>query len=413
VTESSFEAGWGLLDLTLLSAAPPEPASIVGLFYPGKRHLVSGEFESGKTWLLLAAAVSEVREGHGVLWIDTDDMGAGDLLERLRALGATEAEVSERFFYAAPDGSASDDDILALAEVVRQHSVRLAVFDSFNATLGLHDLDPNSTADVESFFQRFAGPLCAAGAAIVAIDHVVKNTENRGRYAYGSERKATGVHVHLGVQPLESFGRGVTGRAKLRVHKDRPGFLTRPSAGVFVLASDESGACAWKLEADRSTSDEGEFRPTHLMEKVSRSVEISVEPPSRNLLEQSVQGKAEFVRLAIDRLVEEEFLVEDIGPRKARVYRSLRAFRETAEWGEGATSSHLVPTSSRLSTTFDLVPRPSPKRDEDDVGGLPASDLVPDDGTRSTFGNGHLEDVDDDEIERLHALYLKAEEPPA
>jgi hypothetical protein len=56
------------------------------------------------------------------------------------------------------------------------------------------------------------------------IDHVVKNPGDRGRCAYGSERKASGAIVHLGFKALEQFGRGETGRTVITVHKGPAGF---------------------------------------------------------------------------------------------------------------------------------------------------------------------------------------------
>lgn len=55
------KGGWQALDLVSLASAPPQPPEVAKLFYFGKRYLVSGEFESGKTWLLVAGAVNELQ----------------------------------------------------------------------------------------------------------------------------------------------------------------------------------------------------------------------------------------------------------------------------------------------------------------------------------------------------------------
>ena len=91
-----------------------------------------------------------------------------------------------------------------------------------------------------------------------------RGRDERGRYAYGSERKATGSDLHLGLQVVDSFGRGSAGKARITVHRDRVGFLAKPSPGVFVLDSDaETGRLSWRLDPQpRRQGDEGEWRPT-------------------------------------------------------------------------------------------------------------------------------------------------------
>jgi AAA domain len=326
---------WRPLDLVALGSDPPEPPTIGGLFYERRRHVVSGEFDTGKSFLMQAISASELRAGHGVVWVDDDDMGPNAVLERLRAFGLEDKLIAERFAYlrpAEPFSAAARTDVLAL---IRDRAVRLVVFDAFNATLSLNGFDPNSSREVEQFFRHVVRPLSAEGAAVVFPDHVVKHREARGRYSYGSERKQTGVEVHLGMTLIEAFGRGRTGRAKLVVHKDRVGFLERPSPGLFVLASDpETGRLSWRIEPDHAVSDEGAFRPTNLMEKVSRYLEVAGEPRSRNQIEQDVQGKSEYVRQAIDVLVLEDFAIEFQGERRARLVRLTRPFRESDEWAE-------------------------------------------------------------------------------
>ena len=93
-----------------------------------------------------------------------------------------------------------------------------------------------------------------------------------------------------------------------------------------------SATCTWRIEADHSLSDEGTFRPTGYMEKVSRYLELhDEEPPSRNQIETDVTGKAEYVRLAIDTLVLEGYAVEFAGSNRVRLVKLERAFREGVE----------------------------------------------------------------------------------
>ena len=324
---------WGAVDLIAADARTPEPPSIAGLFYPGRRHVVSGEAEAGKSMLLLAASVDEIRAGHGVVWVDTDSMGAGPTLERLRHLGLDDEQIARLFAYLEPAEPLSALATEHVCGLIRDRDCRLVVYDAFNSALTLHGYDPASTPDVEAFYRRACDPFCRLGAAVVLPDHVVKVKEARGKYAYGSERKHSGADVHLGMTAIDAFARGRVGKAKLTVHKDRPGFLERPSPGLFVLSSDpESGRCAWRLEPDHSITTEGEFRPTGLMEKVSRHLEHAGEPCSHNQIQLALKGKTDYKRLAIAALVQEGFATEFHGENRTRFVKLERPFREADEW---------------------------------------------------------------------------------
>jgi hypothetical protein len=330
--EASEPGDWEPRSLIALSTRPPEPPTVGDLFYPRRRHVVSGEYECGKSWLLLCVAAAELLAERGVVWVDADDMGDGAILERLRQLGVPDDRVHTHFGYLRPADALTADGWRRVEKFIYRMNARLAVFDAFNPMLALHGLDPAKTPDVERFYTTVVDPFRRAGCAAVALDHVVKNPEASRRYSYGSERKASGAEVHIGLTVVDAFGRGKTGRAKLTVHKDRPGFLTRPSPGLLVVKSDpDDGRCSWHVAADTSVTDGGEFRPTGLMEKVSRYLEAASAPRSRTQIEEAVTGRATYKRLAIDLLVAEGFAAESPGDRKARMVRIERVFREADE----------------------------------------------------------------------------------
>jgi NrS-1 polymerase HBD domain len=323
---------WTPLDVVALGATPPKPPEIAGLFYVGKRHNLAGESEALKSWLLLAAAVAELRDGRGVVWVDGDLVGPSDLLERLRSLGVGDDTIREAFLYFVPESPLRDS--ADLVGPLSERGGRLAVLDGFNPLLFLHGCDPDKGVGIEAFMRAVANPLRDAGAAVVLADNVAKAREARGSWAIGSERKKSAVEVQIGMSIVEPFGRGRVGKSKLTVHKDRPGYLERPSPGLFVLSSDvDSGRVSWRIEPDHSVGEDGEFRPTHLMEKVSRYLELRApEPCSRRQIEEDVTGKRDALRAAIDQLVAEGFAVEFPGERGARLVKSEKAYRETDEW---------------------------------------------------------------------------------
>jgi hypothetical protein len=256
-------------------------------------------------------------------------MGAGAVLERLRSLGLSDEQISDWFAYLRPAEPISDAAVKDVKALLRDRNARLLVIDAFNASLTLHGYDPIKTDDVEQFYRRVVDPFCEEGAAVVLPDHVPKRKDERGKYAYGSERKHSGADVHLGLESLQPFGRGRTGKAKLTVHKDRPAYLKRPSPGLFVLTSDaDTGACSWQIEVEHDVTDEGVFRPTTLMRKVSVYLYGADEPCTRTQIEKGVKGKATGVRQAIDVLVAEGYATEVSGDRGARLVKHQRLFTE-------------------------------------------------------------------------------------
>jgi hypothetical protein len=310
---------------------PPEPPSTGGLLYAGKRHVFVGEPDSGKTWLALALAVEEVERGNVVVFVDADGNGGGVVLERLRALGLTDGQIRGHVRYIAPVEPMLDPPVLADVErMVAEEPITLVVGDSVDALLALHDLDPNSTVDCERFYRQIVERWGAHGAKVLLLDHVVKNRDQRGRFAIGSQRKIGRAEVVLGLEVATPFTRGGRGEVRVRTYKDRPGYLARPDLGKVVFASDaESGRVTWELRP--AADQEGvPFRPTVLMERVSRYVEAHVaeEELSRGQIEKDVGGKAKYVRRAIDVLAEEGYVEERPGPRGARLIASVGPYRE-------------------------------------------------------------------------------------
>jgi hypothetical protein len=364
---------WQPESLIRLAANPPEPPTIGSLLYPGKRTILSGETESMKTWLALILCKSELEEGFPVGWVDLDAMGPGALLERLQLLGCPDEQIDNGFLYYQPADMLDPAKLAELEQTIAGRRIRLFVIDAFNPILSLHGLEPNSTPDIETFWRTIADPICRAGAAPCLLDHVVKNSENRGKYAYGSERKASGAIVHIGFRPLEPLTKGGRGRTLLTVHKDRPGYLPRPTIGRLVLTSDDDHI-TYTIEPDRS-HDTDRFRPTILMERISRQLELQSAAVAKSWVEENVQGKAEAKREALEVLVDEGFVKRETGARKALLFTSLKPYREEGD-DTSATSSpprpHLVPDLRSRSSSSSSPPLKGTRSIED-----PWDDLVP------------------------------------
>jgi AAA domain len=349
---------WHPTSLVQRAAIPPEPPTIGGLLYLAKRTLLSGPTESLKTWLALILAKAELDAGYFVAWADLDAMGAGEILARLRALGVANDVIDQRFLYYEPEERLVEERLVDVCDTVKELGVRLFVIDAFNPMLSLHGLDPGSTPDIETFWREVATPITAAGATPALLDHVAKNADPTSKHAYGSERKASGAIVHIGFQSTEVFTRGGNGRALLRRHKDRPGFLPHPNIGRLVLVSD-GYAVTYSLEEDR-TSTGDTFRPTVLMERVSIRLEGQTEARTQTWVEENVTGKKPAIRKALAALVDEGYVARE-ETKRGHYFTSLRPYREADD---------------------------EPPDDVDEIASQPRPNRVP--SLRSTPTRGHV-----------------------
>lgn len=325
------QLAWVPLDLVKLGDRPRVPPAIGGLIYPGRKHIFWGESESGKSWLTISCAADELKAGYGVVWVDIDYMGAQDILERLRQLSVPDDVITERFAFYQPEGALEGYSLDAVIALMAGTNARLVIIDAFTGFCALHGLNPEKTIEIEKAY-HLMNPLCTAGAGVVVLDHVVKNADNRGTYAIGAERKKSGADVAIGFTLVEHYGRGKTGKARLIVHKDRPAMLQRPVVGVFTLRSHpDTHQVNWSIEQDASKADDGTFRPTGYMERVSRYLEKFTSPMSRADVLEHVTGKDAHLRTAMDALITEGFLMAVEGPRNSQMLTVLTAFREDEE----------------------------------------------------------------------------------
>jgi len=351
---------WEPISWDALGERPPVTPSIGGLVYPGRRHVFSGPPESAKTWAAFCLAAEVIGAGGTVLHVDFE-MFAYETRDRFRDLGLNGAQL-DRVVHVEPEVRASEQ---TTADLVEEYEPRLVVIDAAAGAYALHGLDDNKRQDAEAFDAALIAPFRARGVATVLLDHVTKNTETRGRFSIGSERKIGGADVHLGFDAAVPFGRGRTGLVNITTHKDRFGYLPRPRAAELELRSDPlTGAVAWSFRTASESGDD--WRPTGLMEKVSRYLVRVGEEVSRGDVEKNVTGKAKYLRDAIDALVADGFAAEREGARGSRLLRSVKPFSEV----------DLVPTSSRPNTA-DLVPtssRPEPLNQADNAT---SSQLVP------------------------------------
>jgi len=317
---------WTPVNLNMLPEKPPIQPDLAGtgLIYPGKRHVFSGPPESAKTLAAYAILIQTARHDQTSILIDFE-MGAYDARQRLRELGASPDEIS-RILYLEPDIPARKERVDSLITL----EPTLVVVDAAAGAYSLEGLDDNKRSDVERFANLYIGIFWRHSIATILIDHVVKDTEHRGRFQIGSERKLGASDVHLGFDTIKPVSRGNTGHYKLVVHKDRAGHHKRGHLADFKLDSDQdTHAMTWTFtDPEPTTAEAGYFRPTHLMEKVSINLETRTEPVTRNTVASELGGTKDYVLKAITALVLEGFVTETDGPNRSKLLNSTRRYRE-------------------------------------------------------------------------------------
>jgi hypothetical protein len=226
----------------------------VSLIYPGRSHIFMGESEALKTWSTLVAVAQEIRAGNAVLFIDLED-DETTAIERLLQLGLTVDEVVEGFLYFQPGGRFEAVAAARIDYAIErcERPVTLAVIDSITEAMALNTLDPDKGTDVAKFYHGLPAALMKHGLAVIMIDHVVKTRDSRGRWAIGSERKISGLTGAAYVfESIVPFGRGMVGKVKVTLSKDRVGSV-RPlgsgpggkNLGTITFSSDpETGMVA-------------------------------------------------------------------------------------------------------------------------------------------------------------------------
>ncbi|GAW54712.1 DnaB-like helicase N-terminal domain-containing protein [Nocardioides sp. PD653] len=293
----------------------------VFLLYDGAVHTISGESESGKTWLTLIAALQLIADGQRVVFVDFEDR-ADRVIGRLMALGATPDQIRDHFDYIRPDRPLDDDGRAQLGPAIAD--ARLVILDGVTEAMTMHGYDLNSNADSALFQGLLPRWIADHGPAVVLIDHVVKDKERQDRFALGAQHKLAGIDgVAYIVKMLQPFARGKRGLARVEVAKDRPGHVREHTHGKtiaeFTLDATRSDVVliAHLMPPGAESGRAGDtFEPTVLMEKISRYVQLNP-GMSKKAIEGAMNGKATTIRLALELLVSRQYVGVKTGNRGA------------------------------------------------------------------------------------------------
>lgn len=318
----------------------------LALLYPGELHSLAGEPESGKGWIACSEAARVMTEGGRVMYIDFEDT-APSVLSRLIALGAEPATLLAGLAYLQPDQAPALD---AIPTLLHGRTPRLAIIDGLTEAYALLGLDAHSNTDAATFFHRLPRPIAQAGAAVVLIDHVVKDKEGRGRFALGAGHKLAGVGVAYGMAVIDRPSRQHTGKVKLTLSKDRHGHIPGARGSTIAIATitpaDDGNRVTVRLDPPDSSDNAGNLRPTNYMEQISMYVEQHP-GAGRNDIRSGVEGKSQWKDRALTLLVEEGWIALEKDGQKHR-HTTLRPYRKNTDPGPiGLPGSDQDPTGLR------------------------------------------------------------------
>ncbi len=230
--------GLAVVDLEPAAEDTPYPVLICDdRLYRGAVHTLSGPPDSGKTTLACWWMLQAVREEGTVLFLD-EEGGREIVTEKFQSLGA---KSGERIGYVEfPSRSWTGADVAELRALLGDRKPAIVAWDSSAAFLARAGLDENAAADVTRFYSQVLTVAAREfGAAVLAIDHDTKSSEP-SRYARGSGAKLAAVDVAYKIEPIRPFSKTESGTSKLKVVKDRRGWLERSHEVAFLadLAAD-------------------------------------------------------------------------------------------------------------------------------------------------------------------------------
>jgi hypothetical protein len=346
----------GLVDLSWLAGGTPptvEPPTILrrtdghALFYAGKVNGIFGDPECGKTWIAQAAGLEALYNGGTFAIIDVDHNGPVATAGRLSLLGAHVGHLADptRFRYYQPD---DPDELRAAIDDVVRHAPTVVLIDSIGEAIPMLGANTNDGDEITNAMRFLCTRPADTGSCVITIDHLPKNTEARSTgYAIGSiakKRMIRGAYIRAEarLQPAP----GQKGLITLRIEKDTAGELRRHSgggyAGTFTLDSrypgdqlpdqpQGHGSVTWSLGRDEAPKNtDGTFRPTQLMEKISRFVEENDLCTGRDVAE-GVKGKGEYVHKALKLLIHEGFITAMPGKGRSILHHSAALYREAED----------------------------------------------------------------------------------
>jgi DnaB helicase-like protein/AAA domain-containing protein len=328
------ETGWTFSDLTPVLDGTHKPAQPVvgarddgiGLFYPGRVNGIQGESEAGKSWVALISCLTEINRGNHVVYMDFEDSEEG-VVGRMLLIGANPRDLAAQFHYVRPGTTPTPAALRAFIARIGDLGPSLIVVDGVTEAMVMLGLELKENTEIAKFGRMLLRPLADTGAAVVPLDHVVKNNESRGRYALGGVHKLNAVDgVQYMLEAVRPFGINTEGRSRLRIAKDRPAQIRRHALpggrnpmhwfADLVIRSEGNDFAEAHLyppierreePVDRTAEEEqAAQQEKEIAEREGQVLKVlakSIDPLSKNALEELIPGRASVTRRALTRLV--------------------------------------------------------------------------------------------------------------
>ena len=354
---------------------PPRKFLFERVMVAGDYGVISAEDKAGKTFSGLDAVVSCAA---GLPWLGRFEcqspgsavafLGEGSdakMLRRIRAIGEHKGLTREqvdalpiRLCFRVPFLSDSAH-LLEIAAELEDHPATLVLLDPlYLAAKGGKGSDLFAMGEMLGNVQRVVQ---LRGATLIINHHWNKTGEGSGHNrssgvgpgAWGRFLVSVGVKSNktdpktqmTTVRTLWSIkGDEIADTAASFVRKvwvDDPDDLN--SAMHYAVEFEaESDA----VEKDTAAADASEFRPTDAMEAISKRLESSPTPLSGNQVETTIKGfRNEVKRAALKFLVDDGYVIEESGKRRAVTYRSAKPFRRD---GDASSGPILSPPGARV-----------------------------------------------------------------
>lgn len=329
----------GLLSGTLKRLAPTvgRVRSAGCLIYPGRVNSLFGESGCGKTWSALEMVRQELADGRGVVFIDLEDDAAG-ITARLLDLGTDPEAIRERFAYVSPEHKLTRDAQQDVSDALERLRPSLVVIDSTGESIALEGLKPNDDDQVAVWFRMIPAAIAKTGPAVLVLDHVVK-ADAESLWPSGSQRKRAAVNGAAYLQAMvKPFSKDTPGLAKLVCAKDRHGtYRFRQKVAELHVRPAAAGVDLDLCQPQGTGGDAPRpWRPTAIMEKLSRLLEDAGEPLSFRRLDSGVSGKAEHKRQALAALEDGDFIAVRNGPGNSHLHESRKPYRQADDPGSDA-----------------------------------------------------------------------------
>jgi hypothetical protein len=378
--EAEDEPAWAELDLseyldgTFVPLVPELMARSDGfhLLYRGKVHSFHGESESGKSWIGLHAIAEQLKAGNRAAMIDFES-DAHTIVGRLLLMGVPAEAIRTLFSYRHPDINpfASAREFQQWEKLVTGR-FEVILIDGITEALNVFSVASKDNDEVTGWIRSVPRKLAwSTGAAVIMVDHVTKDPDSRGRFAIGAQSKMTTLDgAAYMVEVLEPLGVGLIGRISMRVAKDRNGSI-RPRSGPYRKGDHSQEAAVVTVNSavddvttvtvdpprmdtqDTPADERRPFRPTGLMERVSRALELANACMSRTAIKTTVTGRKEYVGQAIDFLIADGYVAED-GPSLnggKPTIRLIKPFRESGDPAPDLDPSELIPDARSTTRT--------------------------------------------------------------